>query len=312
MPSVSCIIPVYNAAAWLERAVRSLSECGLSNLEIVLIDDGSTDDSLAEAHRLQKEHRGVQVLRHPDRQNHGVSATRNLGIEHCTGELICFLDGDDFVYPHRFEAALTVLQSDAEIDGVYGTTKMVFESEEAQAGWYAGEDVFGFQDEIPSGELLERLLKGKCWATSAILFRRELLGRTGLFNPVLHIAEDCNLWFRMAAVGTLVGGDLTHPVSAYWRTTGSAYQAGASQKIPMLRSMQLFQRWLSQQQVSSAVKELARRCIRDYAINGIIAARSSKQRGLAWSLAAKSFQLFPSIGLDYRFQRQLLSMTLGR
>ncbi|MCA8992783.1 MAG: glycosyltransferase [Planctomycetaceae bacterium] len=309
---MSCIIPLYNAAAWLERAVRSLLDCGLSDLEIVMVDDGSTDESLAEAHRLQRVHEGIRVLQHPDKQNHGVSATRNLGIENSIGELICFLDGDDFVYPHRFEAAHAVLQSDVGIDGVYGTTKMVFESEEAQAGWYQGEDIFGFQDEIRSEELLGRLLKGKCWATSAILFRRELLERTGLFDPTLHIAEDCNLWFRMAAVGTLVGADLTNPVSAYWRTTGSAYQAGASQKVHMLRSMQLFQRWLNSRQVDPTVKEQARQCIRDFAINGIIAARSSQQRGLAWSLAAKSIQLFPSIGLDYRFQRQLLSMTLGR
>ncbi|MCA9046329.1 MAG: glycosyltransferase family 2 protein, partial [Planctomycetaceae bacterium] len=99
MSSVSCIIPVFNAAAWLERAIRSLLDCGLSDLEIVMVDDGSTDESLAEVHRLQNEHKCIRVLQHPDKQNHGVSATRNLGIENSTGELICFLDGDDFVYP---------------------------------------------------------------------------------------------------------------------------------------------------------------------------------------------------------------------
>lgn len=313
MATVSCIIPVYNAAPWLERAVQSLVDCRLGTvLEIVLVDDGSTDNSLEVANRIQSQISGVQVLSHPGNSNRGVSATRNLGLGRSTGELICLLDGDDYVYPHRFEAGLQILSKQPQVDAVYDLCEMVFADEQAKALWFAGQSTFGFTEPIAPDQLLKQLLKGRCWATSAILFRRSLLTKTGLFDPELKIAEDCHLWFRMAVAGKLVSGDLSRPVSAYWRTSGSAYQPGMSRRLEMLKSMQRFLQWLSgRPEYRHRVAE-AQAAVRDYALNGIIAARSGKQKQLAWSLAKRSFQMFPSVAFDWRFQRQFLSMILGR
>jgi hypothetical protein len=312
VPRISCIIPAYNAAPYLARAVQSLLDCQQPDLEIVIVEDGSRDNTLAMARDLAQQHQLVKVLQHAGGINRGVSATRNLGIEQSTGELLCLLDGDDFVYPHRFQAGLRILQEQPAVDGVYEVTQMVFEDEAAQAGWFKDQLLFGFTEPIAPQDLLRQLLKGRCWATSAILFRRSLLKRTGLFDPRLKIAEDCHLWFRMAAAGTLMPGDLEHPVSAYWRSTGSAYQPAGSRRVEMLQSMYLFLTWLKQQSGLQHRYQEARRAVEDYAINGLIAARSNRQRELAWTIARSTLQMFPAVALNWKFQRQLASLALGR
>ena len=309
---ISCIIPAYNAAPWIERAVQSLLECQQDQLEMLIVDDGSVDDTYAAARRLAEQYVSITVWQHPDRQNHGVSASRNLGICQSSGELVCFLDGDDYVYPHRFKKGLEILSSDPGIDGVYETTELVFANEAARLEWPANERVFGFQQPIPPGELLGKLLQGRCWATSAILFRRSLLDRTGLFDKDLAIAEDCHLWFRMATAGILVSGNLQEPVSAYWRTGESAFRPAASRKLDMLSAMHRYLRWLRQHPEYHSRYNEARQRVMEYAINGLISVRTTQDRSLARELACKSLRMFPALVWNLRFQRQLISLLLGR
>jgi len=123
--SVSAIVPAYNAERFLVRAVESLIQTAYPNLEIIIIDDGSTDTTFSIARELQIKYPAiVQVLRHSDYGNHGVSASRNLGILNSSGELICFLDADDYVYSRRFETSVPMLEKDQSIDGVYELTEM--------------------------------------------------------------------------------------------------------------------------------------------------------------------------------------------
>lgn len=89
---ISIIVPIYNAEKYLNRCITSLLQQTYSNIEILLIDDGSTDHSL-EICRKYRDSR-IRVI---SKQNEGVSATRNLGIELAKGEYIMFCDADDFV-----------------------------------------------------------------------------------------------------------------------------------------------------------------------------------------------------------------------
>lgn len=312
MTRISCIIPAYNAAQWIERAVQSLLDCGQDELEILVVDDGSVDETYATARRLADRHDSITVWQHPGSQNRGVSASRNLGIRNSTGELICFLDGDDYVYPHRFEKGLEILSRDSSIDGVYETTEMVFANEAARAEWPESERVFGFQHPISSEELLGKLLQGRCWATSAILFRRSLLDRTGYFDEDLAIAEDCHLWFRMATAGVLVPGNLQKPVSAYWRTGASAFRPAASRKLDMLRAMKRFLSWLRQQPGYRQRVRDAHECMKNYAIKGLISVRTAGNKPLARQLAWKSLTMFPELLWNPCFQKQFISLLLGR
>lgn len=127
---ITVIIPVYNAAAFLEKAVNSCLQFSEVK-EILLIDDGSQDNSLKVAHDLSKEFMQIKVLQHPDKKNHGVSASRNLGIDNATQEFLTFLDADDYWLPNRFDAEREIFK-DPETDGVFGALATEFVSEEGE------------------------------------------------------------------------------------------------------------------------------------------------------------------------------------
>lgn len=98
MKSLSVVIPIYNGGQWLERCVNSLLKQDYENMEMILIDDGSTDSSLeiAEQLKISADIQGKKI-RVIHQENHGVAYTRNYGIKIATGEYIAFIDQDDYV-----------------------------------------------------------------------------------------------------------------------------------------------------------------------------------------------------------------------
>lgn len=100
---ISVIIPVYNSEAWIERCVRSVQNNTYQNLEIICINDGSSDNSLALLKRMQAEDDRIIVI---DQKNGGVSAARNAGLKQAHGEYIAFVDSDDWVHRQYFEKLL--------------------------------------------------------------------------------------------------------------------------------------------------------------------------------------------------------------
>ena len=97
---ISVIVPVYNAGKYLERSLTSICGQTYQNLEILLIDDGSTDDSLEQCLAWAKQDERIQVFH---QENGGVSKARNTGISNATGEYIVFIDSDDFIDKAMFE-----------------------------------------------------------------------------------------------------------------------------------------------------------------------------------------------------------------
>ena len=89
---VTIIVPVYNAEKTIERCVRSIQNQTYKNIEIILVNDGSTDDSLSLCYELQKQSDNILVI---DKENSGVSDARNIGIEKASGDYIQFVDSDD-------------------------------------------------------------------------------------------------------------------------------------------------------------------------------------------------------------------------
>lgn len=105
-PKISIIVPVYNAEVWLPRCVDSLIGQSYKNLEIILVDDGSTDGSLRICQNYAAEDRRVVVV-HKD--NGGASSARNAGLDICTGDYVGFIDSDDYAHPQMYEALLYAL-----------------------------------------------------------------------------------------------------------------------------------------------------------------------------------------------------------
>ena len=107
LPLISVIVPVYNVQAYLERCVRSLFEQTYSNLEILLIDDGSTDGSLECCRRLEQCDNRIRVY---SQANKGIGAVRNQGLLLARGEYIGFVDSDDWIEPDMYESLWKLMQ----------------------------------------------------------------------------------------------------------------------------------------------------------------------------------------------------------
>lgn len=121
MVKVSIIVPIYNLEKKLERCLRSLQQQTYQNLQVILIDDGSTDRSLEICKRFEKEDKRFKVLHH---QNKGVSYTRNRGIECATGKYIMFVDGDDICLADMVENYVEVAEQYCA-DLVIGAIKII-------------------------------------------------------------------------------------------------------------------------------------------------------------------------------------------
>jgi len=112
-PLISIIVPVYNIAKYLERCVNSIINQSYENIEIILVDDGSTDNSSQICDAFAKKDDRVRVIR---KINGGLSSARNAGLEMIKGEYVGFVDGDDFIDQYMYETLVkAILKSDADI-----------------------------------------------------------------------------------------------------------------------------------------------------------------------------------------------------
>ena len=109
---VSVIVPVYNCAPYVERCVRSIMAQTYTDLEIICVDDGSSDNSGKILDSLAEEDSRIRVIH---QKNAGVSAARNRGLDIATGELITFVDGDDAIEPDMYEILLPYFD-DPDVD----------------------------------------------------------------------------------------------------------------------------------------------------------------------------------------------------
>lgn len=124
-PTVSAIIIVYNGAQFLRDAIESILGQTLRDWELIVVDDGSTDESgsIAEEY-IAAWPQQVRLVRHTDGLNHGMSAARNLGIAQARGKYVGFLDADDEWLPNKLSDQVALLEADQTLGMVYGRTTM--------------------------------------------------------------------------------------------------------------------------------------------------------------------------------------------
>ena len=175
--SVSVIIPVHNGAAFLADAVESVRAQRYEPLEIVVVDDGSTDDSAAVAESL-----GVVVLR---QRNQGPAAARNFGIAETSGEMIGFLDADDLWTGQKLALEVPPFRRDPALGVVQGLTQ------EARA-------VRRDDGTVSFENFLEPFIST---SLGSALFRRGVFERIGTLDPGLRFAEDLDWFIRARDLG---------------------------------------------------------------------------------------------------------------
>ena len=218
---VSVITPVYNAAEFVTRAVESaLAQPEVA--EVLLIEDGSPDGSLAICQALAEQHDRVKLLRHPGGANRGAGASRNLGMRNASCEYIAFLDADDYYLPGRFRQARQVFDSEPECDGVYEAIGRHVEDRAGQRRWeQAGKNDDNLQTltkVVNPKSLADELLAGQIGSFSidGLVLKAKILEKSGWMDESLRLHQDTEFILRLAIVGILLPGILNEPV-AMWR-----------------------------------------------------------------------------------------------
>lgn len=188
---VSIIVPVYNTELYLERCVNSLCEQSYKNIEICLIDDGSTDNSARICDSLSLKDNRIKVIH---KKNQGVSIARKCGIEMSTGDYIAFVDSDDWVAPTLISECLDVVLSTESDIVIYNYKKT-----NSSNGIDDVKKSIGFPDEkkVQSSQVFRNIFYGRMgWNIWQLFVRRDLF--KGIVHPEgIKIGEDLYLVYQL-------------------------------------------------------------------------------------------------------------------
>ena len=207
-PLASVIVPVYNVSPYLSECAASICGQTYSNLEIILVDDGSSDGSGALCDELAEKDPRVQVIH---QENRGVSAARNAGLNAASGTYIYFVDGDDWVGETLVEETAAVMER-----GGYDCCTWGHTLEDGESVYFGRrrEIVFRFPAEEEKRRFLCRWVV-PCrldWSVCNRVFRREIIQRNGLrFAEEQALFEDLDFSFRYLACCTSSGSRITSP-----------------------------------------------------------------------------------------------------
>ncbi len=192
--NVSVVIPTYNRGAWLIEAIDSVRAQTLPAFEIVVVDDGSTDDTPDRLRQYLERHPGAFVSLRT--ANRGVGAARNAGIARCTGDAIGFLDSDDRWEPPTIERIVAAWAGRPEVGLV------AIKARETLADGRPTSVVYGKNspgDTFTTESLLAQDAGGCSW----FFVRREIVEQVGGFDETLASAEECDLVLRLSFVTQL-------------------------------------------------------------------------------------------------------------
>ena len=190
-PTFSVVIPAYNSAHVITDALDSVFAQTFNDLEIVVVNDGSTDTTALES-VLAPYHQRITYV---SQANKGPGGARNAGILKSRGEFIAFLDSDDQWLPHHLSDMIEILRKDTTLDLVYADAENFIEPGSAGPSVMQRNPSEGLAD-------FESLVLGRCTVVgSCMVARRQTLIDAGLFDESLHQAEDFDLWARIAYHG---------------------------------------------------------------------------------------------------------------
>jgi len=253
MPRVSVIIPAFNASQFISQAIESVLSQTFKDYELIVVDDGSTDETAALVLRYGER------LRYVYQKNQGLSSARNTGIVKASGELLAFLDADDYWDRKKLEHQTDLLDRTPGTGVVYTALKVV------------DQDDHGIEERRCSlrGHLLSSLLTENCVTPSSALVRRECLEKVGTFDENLSASEDWDLWLRIAPFYSFDFIDL--PLTFYRVHAGSMHKDLARMERNVFQVLdKLFKRETGNQEVMVRRREILAKHSLDFALNYFI------------------------------------------
>ena len=186
---ISVIIPAFNVERFIKDALDSVLTQTYKKMEIVVVDDGSTDDTKL---ILEDYARYIRTI---VQKNEGVAAARNRGIAETHGEYIAFLDGDDVWFSNKLERQVNLFGMKSEVGLVSGQYECIDEVGELMGG---GHSSLVCQFDRPVSLYDELLAKGNPIWTSSVIVKRQLLNEVGLFDVTKRRSQDYDMWIRLS------------------------------------------------------------------------------------------------------------------
>jgi glycosyltransferase involved in cell wall biosynthesis len=271
---VSIIIIFFNAKKenFFEEAIESILAQTYTNWELILADDGSTDESTAIAQGYAQQYPDkIRYVEHDGHKNRGMSATRNLGIRNSQGEYVAFLDADDLWLPHKLEEQVPILEAHPEAAMLYGRTKYWFSwmennpciwkfNQNDEPGDFLTITSKRFDTLIEPSEQLILFLENKdiypC--TCSLLIRRWVFEEIGMFEEEFRNAHEdmvfhAKVFLRVPVYVSSQCWDLyrMHP-NSYWRVADLEGKGKEVRYIGHLKYLLWLENYLSEQEIKDS------------------------------------------------------------
>jgi glycosyltransferase involved in cell wall biosynthesis len=270
MPRVSVIIPAFNAEEHLGDALRSVQSQTYDDWEVVVCDDCSTDATAALARSF-----GDRVSLVRTETNSGPAAARNLAVRHSSGELLAFLDADDYWLPAYLERLVSLYDSAGADVGIVACDSSLLQAGRLRPETYM--DIVRFPQEVT----LRRILRANPFA--AVLAPRRAVDEVGGFSPELSRAQDFDLWIRIVEAGHRVVS--TREVLAVRRIRPESWSSNVG--VMAHYSQKTYRRALERGNLSSRERRIARRELR----HARLTERVVSDEGLSYRRALRALPL---------------------
>ncbi len=206
MPLVSVVIPAYNSENTVLETIQSVLQQTLTDLELIVINDGSTDSTLAALEPVKDPR--LKVFSY---QNGGLATARNRGIERASGQFVTFIDADDLWTPDKLEKQVAALQANSSAGVAYSWTKAMDHS---------GQRFYEGCAESYAGNVYAQLLRCNFITSgSNVMITREAIAASGIFDSTLRYCEDWDYYLRIARSWPFVC--VPHYQILYRQTAGS-------------------------------------------------------------------------------------------
>lgn len=302
-PLVSVVMPVFNRDWCVAEAIESVLATGRADLELLVVDDGSTDQTRAIAAGYARDDKRVRVLEHDDGRNHGIAASRNLGVRAARGDFAAFLDSDDLYLPNRFDAALDWLKAHPDMAAcIEPYTRANFDAPfderfcahltttpPADQGW------------------LRAVLFGQtCWNMPSITMRRSAFGKFGRFDERLKFAEETALWLRLILAQAVGVAQAQVPVARVRRHDDHSWESSdrAADMLTFMHVLADAARWAAHHPTAPAARQLLREKLHAF-VGETLCEPTVPLRGkaAAW---LRGVMLSPSLVIDKRVVGNIL------
>jgi len=188
-PIISVIMPCYNQARFLPEAVASLRAQVYAYWECIIVNDGSSDNTAQLAVTLASFDSRVRLI---NQKNLGPAAARNRGLEEANGQIVHFLDGDDYILPGMYEKMIEVFKTQSDAVAAYSGFQLVTEDRSV---------LCSFPVLPESADVFHDLLGRNPWPCHAVMVRKAIVDAVGRFDDALKGPEDWDLWLRVASTG---------------------------------------------------------------------------------------------------------------